>query len=116
MSATQFMPMTASFFESPEKESLIVKQAALADHGREVRAAVSMLPPEVSRSLIASYQEPKPVLFKSLEDAIATRELLIEATEQAEPDNDWVSKSATHSRSENAMGEKDAWNTPEWEM
>ncbi len=113
-SAEQFQSMTASVFQSPNEETIIAKQAVLADYGREVRAAISLLPPDVSKSLLQEYKEPQPQLFAQIEDAIMSRELSIESSGQgANLDEEWLRGANTRRMSEIGLSADDDWNTPE---
>jgi len=74
--AADFRPFTAAISPSPEKEVLVAKQAVLAEHGREVRAAIRQLEPEVSGALLDHYTMPTEEAVSEIEMAIADHEAL----------------------------------------
>lgn len=111
--ANQFQGFTASVFPSQDAEIVIAKQAALSDHGREVRAAVNQLPSEVSRSLLGDYKEFTPQVIASAEAAIMTRELAIEnAEKEVGLDVAWLQSAATRRMDEVGLSAGDDWNEP----
>jgi hypothetical protein len=83
----------------------------LADYGREVRALVSALPPEVSKGLLAEYREPSPRLVASMESAIAMRELAIEgAAQEANLDQAWLKGGSREIGTAAERANTDEWN------
>jgi len=109
----QFQSMAASVFPSQTAETVIAKQPALADYGREVRPAINQLPPEVSRSLLAEYSEPQPQLVARLEEAIITRELAIEnAGQETNLDQQWLQNVNAQRIDNLGLSADDGWNSP----
>lgn len=109
--ATQFQPMLASIIQSQDAEVILGKQPVLAEHGREVRATISALPPEVSRALMSEYREPNPQLVTGIEEAIISRELAIENAEKGIGlDKQWAAGDGPgRNMSEQNFGAKDSW-------
>lgn len=110
--ANQFQGMLSSVIQSQDAEVIIGKQPVLADHGREVRAVISAMPPEVSRSLMSEYREPSPQLVSNIEGAILLREHAIENAEKGVSlDQEWAAGNGPgRSLSEQSIGEVDPWN------
>jgi hypothetical protein len=113
-SAQQFQGMLASVVQSQDQEVILGKQAVLSEHGREVRAAISAFPPEVSRALMSEYREPSPQLVNGIESAIMSRELAIENAEKGVGlDQEWASGGGSGRHlNENDAGAVDPWNEP----
>jgi hypothetical protein len=109
--AAQFQGMLSSVLPSQDAEVILGKQPVLADHGREVRAAISAMPPEVSRSLMSEYREPTPQLVSSIEDTILMREHAIDNAEKGIGlDQQWAAGDGPGRKlSEQSIGEKDPW-------
>jgi hypothetical protein len=112
--ATDFQPMLSTVLPSQDIEVTLGKQPILAEYGREVRTAISALPPEVSNGLLAEYREPTPQLVASLENAIMSRELAIENAAQGQNlDQEWLASAGGGRRmDESAVGAGDDWGTP----
>lgn len=115
----QFDSVGASVLPSGDREVLLHKQASLSEHGREVRAAIGMLSPDVARELIAEYREPPQSLVAQVEASIISRELSIENIESgATLDQEWLGGAQSRARSfdgqslidESAASAKDDWN------
>ena len=84
--------MLSSVIVSQQADVTLGKQPVLADHGRLVRAAISALPPEVSRALLGDYQAAAPALIAALGNAIQSRELSIDnASQHVNLDHAWLS-------------------------
>ncbi|MEN9194438.1 MULTISPECIES: hypothetical protein [Xanthomonas] len=113
-SAAEFQSVGASVFPSQDREVVLNKQPALAEHGREVRSAINQLPPEVSQALLREYGEPSPQMIAQAESAIISRELAIEsAAQEANLDKDWaVSGGANRRMDEVGLSAGDEWNEP----
>lgn len=115
-SASQFKPVLASVFESQTQEIVINKQPILAEHGRELRAAVNQLPTELNRELLSAYAEPKPAVVTKIEDAIVLREFAIEnAAAEKDLDQEWLAGGKALARNninEQYLGADDEWNEP----
>lgn len=112
-SAQSFQSFTASVFPSQDKEVVLGKQPVMAEYGREVRASISQLPPEVSRELLADYREPSPQLVGQVENAILAREHSIEGIEQgANLDQQWLQGAAARRMDEVGLSADDEWNAP----
>lgn len=112
-SAQEFQSVGASIFPSQDAEIVIAKQPVLAEYGREVRSAISQLPPEVSRNLLAEYREPQPQLVAQMEGAIMTRELAIEnAAQEVNLDQKWLTGETTRRMDEVGLSSDDDWNSP----
>lgn len=109
----QFEGMLPSVVQSQESEVTLAKQPVMADYGREVRAIVSALPPEVSAGLLNSYQPPAPPVMAAMEGAIAARELAADHVSQnIGVDQTWLAQpGAGRAISENQMGARDDWNS-----
>lgn len=111
LQATDFKPVTASIFPSQSAEITLGKQHVLAEHGAQVRAAISQLPPEVTRLVMGPYAEPRVSLFAATEAAIIQRELAVEnAAQEVNLDKTWLSGASPRRISENAAGVDDEWN------
>lgn len=111
--ANQFQAFTASVFPSHDTEIVIAKQAALSEHGREVRSAVNQLPSEVSRALLGDYKELSPQMIAAAEAAIMTRELSIENAEnEVGLDQSWLQSATTRRMDEVGLSSDDDWNEP----
>lgn len=111
----QFQGVLASVIASQDGEVTLAKQPVLADYGREVRAAISALPPDVSGALLKEYREPTPQLVTQMENAIISRELAIEAAEQGQGlDQEWLAGGGQGRKmDEHTLSAGDDWNTPE---
>lgn len=110
-----FQSFTASVFPSPAAEVVIAKQPVLADYGREVRNAISQLPPEATRSLLGEYGLASPTLLSSIEGAILQREFAHErATREADVSRDWLNAADLHTAGidESVASADDTWNVP----
>lgn len=109
--ATQFQGMLSSVIQSQDAEVILGKQPVLSEHGREVRATISALPPEISRSLMSEYREPSPQLVSGIEGAIMSRELAIDNAEKGIGlDQQWAAGDGPgRNMSEQSFGEKDPW-------
>jgi hypothetical protein len=110
-------PISTEISTSPElvEQVFMGKQSALSDQSRDIRAAMNMMPPEVSKGIINAYELPKPALIVQIEQTIVSRELSIDNVNQGVTlDKEWAS-GAGQSRSidEEVIGEKDNWNEPE---
>lgn len=111
LQATDFKPVTASIFPSQTAEITLGKQHILGEHGAQVRAAISQLPPEVTRLIMGPYAEPRLSLFSATEAAIIQRELAVEnAAQEVNLDKKWLSGAAPRSMNENSVGAEDDWN------
>lgn len=109
--AKEFSSVVASVFPSGQAEITISKQPVLADTGREVRAAISQLPPDVSRSLLSNYAAPEQKLVTSMESAIIARELAIDNAEKGVGlDMNWLNNGLGRKMSEVGLSEDDSWN------
>ena len=109
-----FQSMTSSVLPSQEREVLIAKQAALANHGQETRLALNRLPPSVVDEMMASYREPSPQTLDALAVAIAEREQVIESAEKGQNlDMEWLSSNGValgRHMDETGLGADDPWN------
>lgn len=112
-----FRPFGASVLPSQEAEVIIQKQAALNGVGREVRALISKMPPEVSQGLLSEYGQIKPALLKQMEVAIVERELALEIDENA-LDKGYFEAAAPQARRMDEVGlaGDDNWDIPAHEM
>jgi hypothetical protein len=112
VTADKFEGMLSSVVQSQDAEVTLGKQPVMAEYGREVRAIVSALPPEVSQGLMNDYKEPEPQVMASMEGAIMSRELAVEnVTQEVGLDKEWLSNAgAGRQISENQMGASDDWN------
>lgn len=110
--AAQFEGMLSSVIQSQDAEIILGKQPIFAEYGREVRAAVNALPPEVSRSLLNEYREPAAQLVSSIEEAIISRELAIEnASQEVGLDQQWLAGGGNGRKiSESELSAPDSWN------
>lgn len=110
VSPNQFRSMGASIFPEQEREIILAKQPVLADYGREVRSAISNLPPEISREFLAEYKEPTAHLVGKMEEAILSRELAIEnASQESSLDRQWL-EGAQKKMDEIGLSSDDEWN------
>lgn len=111
----EFQGMISSVIQSQDTEVILGKQPILSDYGREVRTALSALPPEVSRGLMNEYREPGPQLVAEMEGAIMSRELAIEnVTQEIGLDQQWLAGGGSGRHiSESSLSGKDEWNEPE---
>lgn len=120
LSPERFSPVGASVFESSDEEVLLQKQAALSEHGREVRAAIGQLSPDVARELIAEYREPPHQLVRQVEASIISRELAIENIESgATLDQQWLGGVQGRSRQhdgQSLIDERTASAKDEWDV
>lgn len=111
MNAMSFQGMLSSVLESQDSEVILGKQPILSDYGREVRAALNALPPEVSRGLMNEYRTPTPQLVSAVENSIMSRELAIENAEQGvNLDQNWLASAQPRGMSETALSAEDEWN------
>lgn len=112
--AQEFKSVVASVFPSQDAEVVIAKQPVLVEYGREVRSAISQLPPEVSRNLLSEYREPQSTLVAQTEEAIMTRELAIEnAGQEVNLDQQWLTGANNRRMDEVGLSSDDGWNSPE---
>jgi len=113
--AQDFQSFTASVFPSQEVEVTLAKQPALSAHGREVRLALSQMPPEVTRDLLSTYAMPSPETVAAMESTIMQRELSIDnASKEVNLDKEWLAGGAMNRRmDEVGLGSEDEWNIPE---
>ena len=114
MNPTQFQPMLSTIVSSQEVEVTLGKQPIMAEYGREVRNALNAFPPEVSRGLMAEYQEPAPAIVAQMEGAILAREHAIENAGQEQTlDQEWLSGGGPGRKIREAdAGAEDEWNAP----
>lgn len=111
--ATDFRSVGASVFPSQTSEIVITKQAAMTDYAREVRTAMSQLPPDVSRDLLAQYGAPQPDVIQSVQMAIMSRELSVENMQkQVGLDQQWLASENGRRMDEVGLSQEDTWNTP----
>lgn len=112
--ASAFQGMIASVVQSQSYEVILGKQPILSDYGREVRSAMSALPPEITKGLMFEYRDPTPELVSQMAGAIMERELGIENVQQGIGlDQEWLQGAGTgRSMSEKAVGNDDPWNLP----
>ncbi len=109
--ASEFQGMLSSVIGSQDGEVTLARQAVLSDYGREVRALVSALPPEVSKGLMSEYREPSPKLVAQMEGAITTRELAIEgAAQEANLDQAWLKGGSKDIGTAAERANTDEWN------
>lgn len=111
--AQAFQSFTASVFPSQSTETVIAKQPVLAEYGRELRNAISQLPPEATRSLLGEYGQASPALITSIEGSILDREFAHErAAQQAAVSQDWLTAADAHGTgiNESAAAADDTWN------
>lgn len=110
--ASDFQGMISTVLQSQSNEVILGKQPVLSDYGREVRASLSALPPEVTNALMNEYRTPTPQLMDSMAAAIIQRELGIENVEQGVGlDQEWLKGAgAGRSMSESSVGNDDPWN------
>lgn len=113
--AHDFQSFTASVLPSQDFEVILRKQAPLAEHGREVRLALSQMPPEVTKELLGDYGAPKPEVVAAIEATVITRELSIEnAAQEVNLDKEWLSGGGMGRRmDEVGLSADDSWNIPE---
>ncbi len=114
MQAANFQPMLSTVVQSQDSEVNLGRQPVLAEWGREVRTGISALPPEVSRALLAGYQEPDPAFVGQVENAITVRELAIEGAQQEVGiDQDWLAGGGQGRKmNERSLSADDDWNAP----
>lgn len=114
MKPQDFEGMVASVIPSFDQEVTLGKQPVLSEYGREVRTALNAMPPDVSKSLMASYGEPSQQVVNSMQDAIILRELAIEnASQENNLDQEWLnSGGGKRSIDERNVGNDDEWNIP----
>ncbi len=113
--AQEFQSFTASVLPTQDFEVILRKQAPLADHGREVRLALTQMPPEVTRELLGEYGMPKPAMVAAIESTVITRELSIEnAAQEVNLDKEWLAGGGLARRmDEVGLSADDEWNIPE---
>lgn len=110
--ASDFQGMISTVLQSQFNEVILGKQPVLSDYGREVRAALSALPPDVTNALMSEYRAPTLQLMDTMAAAIIQRELGIEQIEQGVGlDQEWLKGAgAGRSMSESSVGNDDPWN------
>lgn len=112
-SPASFQSMSSSVLPSQEREVLIAKQSALANHGQQTRIALSKLPPSVVDTLMADYKAPNRDALDEVFVAVAERERIIESAEKGQNlDVEWL-QSGTEARrrmDEAGLGANDPWN------
>ncbi|PYG97560.1 hypothetical protein CVV67_26430 [Arthrobacter stackebrandtii] len=109
----EFQSFTASVFPSQAAETVIAKQPVLADYGRELRNAISQLPPDATRTLLGDYGQASPALMTSIEDSILLREFAHErVAQQADVSQEWLNAADTQRTGidESAAAADDTWN------
>jgi len=113
--AQDFQSLTASVLPSQDFEVILRKQAPLAEHGREVRLALTQMPPEVTRELLGDYGSPKAETVAAIEATVITRELSIDnAAQEVNLDKDWLADAGMARRmDEVGLSADDGWNIPE---
>jgi hypothetical protein len=110
LTTDQFKPMLSTVLASQDAEVILGRQSAVAEYGREVRAALSVLPPEVSHGLLAEYRKPSPQLLNQIGETILLRETANDQAKKQTLDQEWLSGDGTGRKMlDNGVG--DPWNS-----
>lgn len=112
-SPASFQSFSSSILPSQEREVLIAKQSALANHGQQTRIALNKLPPSIVDTLVGDYKAPTNEALGVVFVAMAEREHVIESAEQGRNlDVQWLQEGASSQKNMNelGLGQNDPWN------
>ncbi len=113
LSASDFKGVIQPIYTSCGRETLASRQSSLREYSNDVKAALSILPPDVVSGVFKEYTIPTPEILNNVMNAMLTKEFVLENAAQGNNiDKTWLeSGDRPRKIDESNLSSNDEWNS-----
>ncbi len=113
LAPSDFKGVIQPIFTSSGRESLASRQSSLREYSNDIKAALSILPPDVVSGVFKEYTTPTPDILNNVMNAMLTKEFVLENAAQGNNiDKTWLDSGEKPRKiDESNLSSEDEWNS-----